>query len=376
MVMEWLLTGMLVALALLTAISLLNMLFGPFLSKPRRVSLDSSWVTVCIPARNEEENIGGLLRALGAQEYEEYDILVLDDGSDDATSSVVMQHAKDNDKVTLLRGDAVPDGWTGKNWACHQLSRHARGDVLLFVDADVLPDATALRRSVEALEHYRADALSAFPEQVFQGVASSLVVPLMDLVLYSALPLHLVHATRYPSLAAANGQWLMFRRKAYDAIGGHAAVHGDIVEDIRLAQRVKANGLRMLLTSGAGIVRCTMYRNAAEVHEGFSKNFFAAFRFRVFVFSVVLTSMLVLFVLPYALLLFDTSVMTLSAVGLNVLLRSALALRLRHGVVSVLLHPVGVLAAVGIGLHAMWQRFNVGAVTWKGRRIPIRGVGG
>jgi chlorobactene glucosyltransferase len=374
--MTLLLSVIVTGLAVITLLVAANMLFGPFLARTRSNREPSYRVSVCIPARNEARNIGTLLTSLNEQDWPLFEVLVLDDESSDATADLVLEHASLHDNVTLLRGTPLPAGWTGKNWACHQLSRRASGDVLLFVDADVLPFTQALRRTVNVFTRYKADVVSAFPGQVLQGLTARLVIPVMDVLLYAFLPLQLVHRSRHPSLAAANGQWLAFKREAYDAIGGHEAVRGHIVEDIRLAQRSKEHGLRMVLTSGVNAVQCRMYASTAEVIEGFSKNFFAAFDFRVHVFIPVLLLLLLFFVFPYVVIAFSPSALAFAAVALNVFFRAILSLSLRHGLLTVVLHPVGILFATGIGLLAVWKRFGPGNVQWKGRDIPVHGAQG
>jgi chlorobactene glucosyltransferase len=373
--MDVILIGIGVALSALFGIAGANMLFGPFLSKRRETIEEEKWITVCIPARNEEANIPVLLEALERQDWTSLDVLILDDESSDDTAALVEAACLRWSAVSLVKGTPLPDGWTGKNWACHQLSERARGDVFLFMDADVRPEPSALRRTLEAMHAYRADVLSAFPRQLLRGMASRLIVPVMDVLLYAFLPLQLVHRTRFPSLSAANGQWIAFTRDAYRRVGGHAAVRSEIVEDIRLAQRSKRLGLRMLLLSGIGAVDCRMYSSGREVLEGFSKNFFAAFGFNAAAFGAAQVLLLALFVLPYIALVASPSMLATAIVLLNLLLRSALALRLKHGVATVLLHPLGILAAVAIGLHAVWQRYARGAVRWKERSIPVRGSG-
>mgnify|MGYP000869343937 FL=1 len=358
-------------LALLALVTAVNMLWGPFLAKRRPGASPQPSLSICIPARNEEASIGQLLSSLQPFVRPDMEIFVLDDHSTDGTAQVIRQHEPDLPALRLLQGASLPSGWTGKNWACHQLAQQARGEVLLFVDADVWLESDAPGATLDALRYYRADALSAFPWQQLDGVVSKAVVPIMDVLLYAFLPLQLVHRTRARSLAAANGQWIAFRRSCYEAIGGHAALRGEVVEDIALARAVKQHGFRMLLTSGVGMLRCRMYRSPGEVLRGFSKTFFAAFDFRAMAFVPMLLFMLLVFVLPFIWLAIDARVLILTAIGLNVLLRTFMSIRLRHGWLSVILHPFGILGAVGIGMHAIWQRYRRGSVIWKDRAIPV-----
>lgn len=373
-----LLTAVIVLLAVIAATVTVNMLAGPFL---RRAGSTGSYstggsspsVSVCIPARNEAHNIGAMLRLLRDQSLPAHEILVLDDQSDDDTAALVREHAEADARIRLLRGTALPAGWTGKNWACHQLSEAASGEILCFVDADVRPGPDALRHTLNAMQRYRADALSAFPRQLLDGVAAAMVIPVMDLLVYGFLPLPLVHRSRAVSLAAANGQWFAFTRDIYRRSGGHAAVRGEIVEDVQLARAVKRSGGRMLLTAGKGSVACRMYRGWAEIRRGFSKNFFAAFGFRTLPFLAVLGMLSALFVLPFLLLFTPAWQMALVAVALNLFIRALLSWRAGHGPLSMLLHPFGIAAAVLIGLEAVRLRYRRGAVRWKERDIRVGG---
>ncbi len=394
--MTALLAGVVAILAVISFIVSLNMLTGPFLRSAgtrrgnTRPMYDAAGahaeqsgskaitqyrVSVCIPARDEEANIATLLTSLRSQSWPRFEILVLDDNSRDRTAEIVEELQSVDTRIRLLRGAPLPAGWTGKNWACHQLAEAAAGDILLFADADVQPGTEAVAHTVAAMQAYEADAVSAFPRQLLHGLAATLVIPVMDVLLYAFLPLHLVHRSRMVSLAAANGQWFAFTREIYRRIGGHASVRGQIVEDVALARSVKREGGRMLLTAGIGSVACRMYRSVAEIREGFSKNFFAAFGFNTAVFLLVLLLLLTIFVLPYALLLTSFHPLAAAAVGLNLYFRLLLSWRAGHGVLAALLHPLGVFAAVLIGLEAVWLRYRHRAVRWKDRSIDVGAAG-
>jgi chlorobactene glucosyltransferase len=373
-------------LSVLTVIVAFNMIRGPYLhTAGRRASargnamVDGSvhaesgpTVSVCIPARNEERNIATVLHLLCRQSYRHIDILVLDDNSSDMTAAIVRDHMRDDERIQLLHGRELPEQWTGKNWACHQLSGQAKGDILLFVDADVQPDESAVEDTVAAMQSQGADAVSAFPQQLLHGFAATAVIPMMDLILYAFLPLTLVYRLRSEALAAANGQWFAFTRMMYRRIGGHAAVRSHIVEDVQLARRVKRVGGRMLLTIGRGSVSCRMYEGVQEIREGFSKNFFAAFGFNTPVFLLVLLFLLLVFVSPFLFFLTPHGTTAVIAVTLILLLRLLLAWGTGHGLLAVVLHPVGVLSVVLIGLEAIRLRYRYGAVRWKQRSIIVK----
>lgn len=369
--METILLISLILLILINAIAIVNVIAGP-LQRSYSSPTTTPLVSVLVPARNEERNLSACLEYLSQQSYPHLEIRVLNDHSVDGTLAIARKAAEHDPRITIIAGEELPEGWTGKNWACYQLSRRATGQIMLFVDADVRARRGAIESLVAMLERFHADAATAFPQQALSGIFAKAVIPIMDVLLYGALPLRLVRVKAFPSLSAANGQWIAFRREAYEAIGTHSAVRMNIVEDVALARRVKEQKMRLVVASGVGSVDCAMYDGLPEIVEGFSKNFFAAFNFRLLAFIPVLLLLALLFVLPFVMLLVDIAPIVIGLVALNFSLRGMLALRFRHGVASVFLHPFGVVIALAIGLNAIRLYYHRKGVFWKGRMISVR----
>jgi len=237
--------------------------------------------SILIPARNEAAHIGATVQSLLAQDYPALHIAVLDDRSEDGTGKMATFAAAGALNFNLSCGQPLPEGWAGKNWACHQLAQAACGEVLIFTDADVRWQPGSVAAAVAALDAEGADLLSIWPTQITVSWVERLVVPLMALAIEAYLPIALVHRTPYPLAAAANGQCLVFRRSAYRQIGGHAAVRGDIVEDVRLAQNAKAAGLHLHMADAAGLLTCRMYCGGRETIDGYTKNILAGHGNRV-----------------------------------------------------------------------------------------------
>ncbi len=248
-----------------------------------RIGAPTPRVSLLVPARNEEANVGACVRSLLAQTYPDLEVLVLDDRSEDGTRAILEAEqsaatAAGDQRLVVLTGEEPPAGWTGKNWACHRLARAARGEVLLFADADtVFVDPDAVGGIVGSLEASRADLMSGLPRQVLGTPGEALLVPMFYWALFSFTPLALARVWRRAPVARAVGQLMAFRRDAYDAIGGHAAVRGSVVDDIDLARRVARAGLTWRLLDATDLVTCRMYRSGREAADGFSRNVFAAF---------------------------------------------------------------------------------------------------
>ncbi|MGW8267362.1 MAG: glycosyltransferase [Longimicrobiales bacterium] len=246
----------------------------PGLPTPDRgVEGSAPMVSIIVPARNEEENIGPLLESLTSLAYPAFEVLVVDDESEDRTPLLVREGAAGNaEEIRLIRGEPLPDGWLGKPWACAQGAREARGELLLFTDADTRHEPTLLRQAVAGLESDEADVLTLVGRQIMGSFWERILQPQFFMLLAARFPR--AGRQRKPGQwrhAIANGQYLLFRRDAYEAMGGHGAVRGEVVEDLRMAQLLVHSGRRLVVREGRGL-STRMYRSLGGLVEGWSKN--------------------------------------------------------------------------------------------------------
>lgn len=239
---------------------------------PGSVSLRESKISVLIPARNEEQNIGRLLTDLIHQDYRNLEILVFDDESTDSTAEIVRQFASKDNRIRLITSEGLPEGWVGKNFACHSLSLYASGDFLLFLDADVQIGRGAISDPLSFMEGKKLHLLSVFPKQILLSAGEKSTVPVMNYILLSLLPLVLVRKVSFPSLAAANGQFMLFRADTYRDFQPHKHVKGHKVEDILIARMYKRSGAKVATCTGNNSIRCRMYSGFQEGVSGFSRN--------------------------------------------------------------------------------------------------------
>ncbi len=339
-------------------------------------------VSVLVPARDEERNIEGCVLSLLAQDYPDFEVLVLDDRSEDGTLPLLLRMQEDHERLRVIRGEPLPWGWTGKNWACHQLSERAGGELLLFTDADTRYAPNALREAVAALQALDLQLLSAYPREETETWAEKLLVPTFLWSIYCFLPLPLAYRLRLPGLSAALGQFMLFRAEAYRAMGGHAAVRDAVVDDLALGRLCAGRGLRWRFLDGTGVFSCRMYGGLREVVEGFSKNLFAVFDYNLPVFAFIWTWLLLVFCEPPLLLamapfgLLESRVVAAAGVaaGLAMLLWAVSLKRLRLPARRAFLYPLSVLGIFLLAARSLWQAAR-GTAVWKGRglgRRPVR----
>ncbi len=333
-------------------------------------------VSVLIPARNEEQNIGRCIQSLLAQDYPSFEILVWDDQSTDGTLAVLRQMAESQPKLQVMAGSSPPENQVGKNWACAQLARAAQGDLLLFTDADTFHQPQSLRELVTALIGEQADLLTGFPRQQVISWTEKLLVPFFTWASISFIPLWLAYRVRSPFLTVAVGQLMLFRRAAYQHIGGHYALGDAIVDDLMLARKIKAAGLRWRVARVSDLISCRMFHDGWGAVEGFTKNLFAAFDFRLVSYLFVFLWLAVLFWTPLVVL----ASMTLAEVpyaqtgqlmiciGLSLLIWLIPYLETGIPLYLAFLYPVTILANEGIAFRSMIFSLT-GRLTWKGRSL-------
>jgi chlorobactene glucosyltransferase len=334
-------------------------------------------VSILVPARDEEKTIVQCIKSLLAQDYPNFEVLALDDHSQDHTIELLDGLAAQNGRLRVLQGQALPPGWLGKHWACHQLVEAASGELLLFTDADTRHHPQALREAVSVLVGERADFLCAWPRQEVLTWGERLVVPLIYWAFFTFVPLALAYRTRITALTAAIGQFMLIRRTAYEQVGGYAAVRNHTADDLALARRVKAAGLRWLALDGGNRVSCRMYTSFGQAFQGVSKNLFPAFDYRLLPFIFVWTWLGVVFLEPLVVLvtavlggpLPPSAIRMAGLAGALALLLWSLALgRLRFPRWIALAYPLIMALAVMIAFRSLALNL-AGKATWKGRAL-------
>jgi hypothetical protein len=240
---------------------------------------DAPLVSVIIPARNEARNIAGCVNALRASTYPAFEITVVDDHSSDETGSIARRIAEDDARVRVLANPDLPDGWFGKQWACENGARASHGEILIFVDADTRAAPDLVTRSVNGMQRTRADLYTVAGRQDMHTFWERMIQPQVFGVMAARYG-GTESINRSPRVVdkIANGQYLMIRRSAYDALGGHALVRRYVAEDLMLAQKFFAAGRRTVIVAGMEQLSTRMYTSLRELIDGWRKNIFAGGR--------------------------------------------------------------------------------------------------
>ncbi len=252
--------------------TVLNLIFLPSLKKEE--GEDCGLVSILVPMRNEENNVKNLIKSLKELHYSNSEFLILNDGSTDRTEKKLSEEINGDHRFRVYNGKELPEGWVGKVHACSQLSRYAKGDYFLFLDADVTVHSRIIEKCLYRVKKHKSGLITGFPRFPIHPFLGRLLVPLQHFFVYFHLPIAISNLTRWPAFTAAHGAFLFFKRSSYEAMGGHEKVKSSLVEDIQLAREMKKAGFNVTLVNNTETVICTMYETNKDVWEGFLKNIY------------------------------------------------------------------------------------------------------
>lgn len=333
-----------------------------------KAALTQESVSILIPARNEEANIAAVLASVLAQEQvPNLQVFVLDDNSTDRTSDTALE-VTDPRLHVITATDEPPAGWLGKAWACQRLAQATDSDILVFIDADVTLQPLAVCSAINAMSKHRLSLVSPFPRQETTQPLTRLIQPLLQWSWLTAVPLLIARRLTIPTLAVANGQFIVCRRSAYLTIGGHESVKNTVVEDIELARQFSRHKLRNSVADGSKIASCLMYPTDQELVDGYSKNAWSAFNGLLGSLAV---NAAMLFVYVFPLLGFACGHSGIATLTLAMHMASRILIGTMTGArlwPEALLHPIAITAFCMINALS-WTRHLRGTNTWKGRAV-------
>jgi chlorobactene glucosyltransferase len=363
-------------LCVVSIITIINLLTIKKIKRYRLLK-DFPRVSVLVPARNEENNIGRCVRSLLLQAYPRLEILVLDDHSTDRTLNILRELQKEYPKLKVMQGQPLPGGWLGKHWACHQLFEASTGDFVLFTDADTTHNPETLKQAVSAICLERADMLTAMVHLEIGSVGEGLLVPFMYWSLLTFFPLKLAAKIKSQKISASVGQFILFKRIAYEQIGGYAAIKNQILDDFLLGRNILQHKLNWCFADAIDLVSCRMYTSLEEAVRGFSKSLFAVFNRKILLFIFVFLYLLTLYFEPIIVLMLRIMNVSppsvpfaplLASIILSILQQWICYQRMKIPTLYAFLYPLSILVAAFTAFHSLWSHIFKTA-QWKGRRV-------
>ena len=346
-------------------VALINLLFPQRFSSNQDDS-ENNLVSVLIPARNEEKNIANLLEDLIQQDYKNLEIIVFNDQSEDDTATIVQDFLKKDSRIKIIQSEGLPNGWLGKNFACHSLAKQANGDFFLFLDADVRLKRDLISKTLLFAKKHRLGLLSIFPKQEMKSIGEWFTVPIMNYILLSLLPLIFVRKSFFTSHSAANGQFMLFDAIHYKKHFPHELMKREKVEDIKISRFFKRKKIPIACVASTDAITCRMYQNYGEAVNGFSKNFIMFFggSFVIAILFWLIATLGIFFLLnifSIELIILYLFVVILTRVFVSIVSKQNLVLNI--------LYSIPQLLTMGVIIYrSLINRFK-NSYTWKGRLV-------
>ena len=336
-------------------------------------------VSICVPARNEERGVGRCLQSLLNQDYPNFEVIAIDDHSTDHTGDIIQALAKTNSRLKFLQGADLPDGWLGKPFALHQAFEAAQGEYLLFTDADTVFQPIALNTAVNVMRERELDVLTLMPKAEFGSFWEKAVQPVIFGFIASLTRFKNVNDPEHKS-AMGFGAFLMFRRAAYEKIGGHEVGKADVLEDVFLAKRAKRAGLKLFVADAKQLFSIRMYFGFREIWFGWEKNMFLAMKESI-LRAVYNVSVVLGFVFtPYIILAINifeqNGLLWIGMALLGVALVSAAGYKtcdemgLQRN--NAIFFPLGALVMTAIMANSMFHVLVRKKTKWRGRVYPVK----
>ncbi|TMI09116.1 glycosyltransferase [Candidatus Bathyarchaeota archaeon] len=342
---------------------------APRISKP-------SLVSIILPVRDQAKTVGECVASLVGLDYPEKEIVVVDGNSTDGTLDIL--HSYDG-KIRLVEEEPLPQGWVGKNWACHTGYQQARGDLLLFTDGDSIHSRDSLAKTVNYLEITKADLVTLAPAAILRTFWEKLLQPPIFWLIMMFVGGKWVNDDSKPRWALGNGQYMLFRREAYDKVGGHSAVRDRISEDYSLGRLIKAKGLRLRMVTASDSLGVRMYSSLPEIWRGWRKNFYSVSgNHPLFRATYRLALLFAFLVLPFIVLGYGVYLAPAKPLNAYLVTGTFMAFFLWLGIIILdrsievsplyaLLLPLAIVFYIGIGIDSTVRGALGMGFSWKGR---------
>ena len=332
-------------------------------------------VSIILPVRNQAKTVTECVRSLVGIDYPNKEIIVVDGGSTDDTKELVQSF---KDQIRYVEEEPLPAGWVGKNWACHLGYKRSKGDLLLFTDGDSIHSTDSLTRAVNYLHAEKVDMVTLAPGTILRTFWERVLQPPIFLLIMILVGGKLVNDDRRRN-AIGNGQYMLFRRDAYEKVGGHTGVHDKIIEDYSLARLLKRAGMRLRFVTAQDVLGVRMYSSLGEIWRGWRKNFYTVSeKYMVWKAATKIILMLTFLVLPFAILTYGVIIAPTNPLNPFLISGAFMSFLLWLGIIILdrsinipvgyaLLFPIAIIIYIGIGIDSTVRGSLGYGFSWKGR---------
>lgn len=356
----------------------------PFLDKFENKSTKHPKVSVILPARNEEEFLGKCLDSLESQDYDNYEIVVIDDSSEDRTKEIILKHAEKSSKIVPVSAKIKPEGWMGKNWACMEGYRQASGELLLFTDADTTHAKNVITLAVEHLNSFELDALSVTPKMLTFDFWTKVTLPMISTFLHTRFsPLNVNNPKKKTGYFF--GSFFILKKKTYEDVGMHEGVKHEIIEDGALGKKVKESGHKMKMVRGEHLVEAIWARDRTTLWNALKRLMVPLYLQSGNIAIGIFVAVVFLLFVPFPTVLVTSAfpvdtmswkILCMAAVAASILIhigaiidaKMGLGLRFVHAAFA----PLGGLVVVLGFLSGLLQAKSNSSVTWRGRSYSMK----
>ena len=356
----------------------------PFLDKFENKSTKHPKVSIILPARNEEEFLGKCLDSLENQDYDNYEIVVIDDSSEDRTKEIILEHAEKSSKIVPVSAKTKPEGWMGKNWACMEGYRQASGELLLFTDADTTHAKNVITLAVEHLNSFELDALSVIPKMLTFDFWTKVTLPMISTFLHTRFsPLNVNNPKKKTGYFF--GSFFIMKKKTYEDVGMHEGVKHEIIEDGALGKKVKESGHKMKMVRGEHLVEAIWARDKTTLWNALKRLMVPLYLQSGNIAIGIFVAVVFLLFVPFPTVLVTSAfpvdtmswkILCMTAVAASILIyigaiidaKMGLGLRFVHAAFA----PLGGLVVVLGFLSGLLQAKSNSSVTWRGRSYSMK----
>ena len=356
----------------------------PYLDKFENTNDLTPKVSIILPARNEEKYLGKCLDSLIDQDYQNYEIIVIDDSSEDSTGKIIAEYAKKNSKIIHVSANSKPEGWMGKNWACMEGYRHATGELLLFTDADTKHSKQVISLSVSHLLSLKLDALSAIPRLLTFDFLTKVSLPMISTFLHTRFSAINVNNPKKKA-AYFFGSFFIITKKTYEQVGMHEGVKHEIIEDGALGKKVKEAGHKMRIVRGDHLIDAVWARDSSTLWHALKRLMIPLYLQSEKIAIGSFFAVLFLLFIPFPVFAivnfipiesFPTKILYVSAAVASGLIYTGAVIEVKMGLKLKLIHAIcaplgGLVVSLGF-LTGLIQAKGTSSVSWRGRSYSLK----